>query len=144
MEAAVVDTPAKGSRFQLSVSATGSPSGWAKKITLRPLPCPLKVATTLSRSPVSIARALANSPTIGTSAGPVAHRLHRAAQRARRVGDEPLHRRLAVLLGADQGLQEADRISHLADVDLCATSDHHSQSCTRRRAVRTRIRLKVV
>ena len=41
-------------------------------------------------------------------AGPVTHRLHAAAERPRLGGDELLHRRFAVALRADQGLQEGD------------------------------------
>ena len=65
----------------------------------------------------------------------VAYGLHRTAQPARGVGDQPLHRGLTVLLGADQRLQEADRISHSTSSQII------TRACLR---FRIRIRLKVV
>ena len=62
---------------------------------------------------------------------PVAHRLDCAAERPRGVGDNALHRRLAVGLGADQRLQEGHGIAHQII----------TRACLRRRM---RIRLKVV
>ena len=70
MEAAVVDHAGEGvalpafgvgQRLAVGMGEEDDASTFAA--------APLKVATTLSRSSVSIARALANSPTIGTSAG---------------------------------------------------------------------------
>ena len=127
MDAAVVAHAGEGSRLQLSVLANGSPSGWAKKMTLRPLPCPLKVATTLSRSSVSIARALANSPPSARRPACSA-RSHLQPARARRRRPA-LHRGLTSFGAPINACRKPTRISHSTSSPCLAGARLQARSC---------------
>jgi hypothetical protein len=113
MQAAVVDHAGKGIALPTLGSRDGLAVGMGEEDDAASLAPPLEPrdhALALARVDRLVTGELGHHRHV---ARPVAYGLDRAAKPARGVGHQPLHRRLALALGADQALQETDRIGHV-------------------------------